>query len=198
MPKETANRWSRMGWSTQSKAALRSRNPRIETIPASAAMIMSEVTLRRAVSVESDFRYADWHSGSRFAASRCNNTMINSNGLRTEPWCNCWVIYRNEISYLSGSGGWALAKSSVFSRDLKDASEMLGCCSSGAKEFQHFGPETAKLRGPIRTVRVQGTVLFPGHELCEWFDLTSNHHEQQIAGDNCKASRGTWCAVCNP
>ena len=63
-------------------------------------------------------------------------------------------------------------KSSVFSRDLKDASEMLGCFSSGAKEFQNFGPETAKPRGPIRTVRVQGTVKSP----C---------NEQQIAGDNC-------------
>ena len=29
-------------------------------------------------------------------------------------------------------------KSSVFSRDLKDVSEMLGCFSSGAKEFQNF------------------------------------------------------------
>ena len=52
-------------------------------------------------------------------------------------------------------------KSSVLSRDLKDASDVLGCFSSGAKEFQNFGPETAKLRGPIRTVRVQGTVKSP-------------------------------------
>ena len=46
-------------------------------------------------------------------------------------------------------------------RDLMDASEMLGCFSSGAKKFQNFGPETAKLRGPIRTVRVQITVKSP-------------------------------------
>ena len=36
-------------------------------------------------------------------------------------------------------------KRSVFSQDLKGASEMLGCFSSGAKEFQNFGPETVKL-----------------------------------------------------
>ena len=65
-------------------------------------------------------------------------------------------------------------KSSVLSRDLKDASEMLGCFSSGAKEFQNFGPETAKLRGPICSF-----AQFVSRE-------QSNHHEQPIAaGDNC-------------
>ena len=52
-------------------------------------------------------------------------------------------------------------KSSVLSRYLKDASEMLRCFSSDAMEFQNFGPETAKLREPISTVHVQGTVKSP-------------------------------------
>ena len=38
---------------------------------------------------------------------------------------------------------------------------MLGFFSSSAKEFQSSGLNTAKLRGPIRTVRVQGTVKSP-------------------------------------
>ena len=38
---------------------------------------------------------------------------------------------------------------------------MLGFLSSGAKEFQSSGPDTAKLRGPIHTERVRGTVKSP-------------------------------------
>jgi len=33
--------------------------------------------------------------------------------------------------------------------------------SSTDSEFYSVGPETAKLRGPMRTVRVRGTVRFP-------------------------------------
>ena len=36
-------------------------------------------------------------------------------------------------------------KSSIFRRDLMDASEILGCFRSGAKELQNFGLETAIL-----------------------------------------------------
>ena len=43
--------------------------------------------------------------------------------------------YTNLI-YLSGLVGVTLVKSSVLNRDLKDASEMLGCFRSGAKKFQ--------------------------------------------------------------
>ena len=52
-------------------------------------------------------------------------------------------------------------KSSVSNRDLKVSKEMLGFLSSGAKEFQSSGPDTAKLRGPIRTESVRGTVKSP-------------------------------------
>ena len=68
------------------------------------------------------------------------------------------------LIFFTEYGRWSsllVSPLSVFSRDLKDASEMLGCFSSGAKEFQNFGPEIAKLRGLIRTVRVQGTVKSP-------------------------------------
>ena len=33
--------------------------------------------------------------------------------------------------------------------------------SSTGSEFYSVGPETAKLRGPVRTVRVRGTARFP-------------------------------------
>ena len=52
-----------MLWSTQLKAALRSSIPRRVSLPWSAAISASEVTFRRAVSVEWLRRYADWYSG---------------------------------------------------------------------------------------------------------------------------------------
>ena len=61
-------------------------------------------------------------------------------------------------------------KSSVFSRDLKDASEMLGCFSSGAKEFKILVRRQRNYEDPF--------AQFMSRE-------QSNHHEQPIAGDNC-------------
>ena len=53
-------------------------------------------------------------------------------------------------------------KSSVFSRDLEDVSEMLGCFSSSAKEFQTFCSDgDSKTTRTHFTVRVQGTVKSP-------------------------------------
>ena len=53
---------------------------------------------------------------------------------------------------------------------------MLGFLSSGAKEFQSSGPDTAKLQGPIRPERVRGTVKSPRaadrRRQLYWFELT--------------------------
>ena len=64
-PNDTSSRRRRMLWSTQSKAALRSSIPRRVSLPVTAAIRASEVTFKRAVSVEWLRRYADWCSGRR-------------------------------------------------------------------------------------------------------------------------------------
>ena len=61
-------------------------------------------------------------------------------------------------------------KSSVFSRDLKDAREMLGYFSSGARSSKILVRRQRKYEDPFAP--------FVSRE-------QSNHHEQQIAGDNC-------------
>jgi len=45
--------------------------------------------------------------------------------------------------------------------DLKDSSGICIVFNSTGSEFHNVGPERAKLRGPIRTVRVGGTARFP-------------------------------------
>ena len=49
----------------------------------------------------------------------------------------------------------------VFRFDLKVSNGMCVVLSSTGSEFHSVGPETAKLRGPMRTVRVRGTARFP-------------------------------------
>jgi len=45
--------------------------------------------------------------------------------------------------------------------DLKDSSGICIVFNSTGSEFHNVGPETAKFRGPTRTVRVGGTARFP-------------------------------------
>ena len=58
-------------WSTVSNAALKSNNPRRATCSLSRAMLRFEYTLRRALSVEWNFRYALWCSWKALFDSRC-------------------------------------------------------------------------------------------------------------------------------
>jgi len=49
----------------------------------------------------------------------------------------------------------------VFSFDLKVSNGMCVVLGSTGSEFHSVGPETAKLRVPMRTVRLRGTARFP-------------------------------------
>ena len=59
-PNVCSSLWRRVVWSKVSKAADISRAARIVTFPESMASMMSLVNLSKAVSVEWNFRYADW------------------------------------------------------------------------------------------------------------------------------------------
>jgi len=50
----------------------------------------------------------------------------------------------------------------VFSFDLKVSNGMCIVLSSIGSDFHRVEQETAKLRGPMRTVHVRGTTRFPG------------------------------------
>ena len=82
MPKDTFSRRMRIMWSTQSNAALMSSIPSRVSFPWSAASKASDVTLRSAVSVEWQLRYADWCSGNRSLIRRwsvsCSLTTFSS------------------------------------------------------------------------------------------------------------------------
>ena len=97
-PNDTSSRPRRMLWSTQSKAALRSSIPSRVSLPMSAAIRASEVTFKRAVSVEWLRRYAiDVPEGDRSnedeeASARWQPVRASSIWTAGSRWaCNCWA-----------------------------------------------------------------------------------------------------------